>query len=370
MIRQGDGAPLVEHSRPLNDYTTLVHVYQGCANSRSRRCRGAVQPDARRASATTPARRSHDKGLIAGARRGAGGRRAADPQRLRHPAGAEPGAAVALVACRAAGGRGDLRQRLQPRERDRRSLRLQLRRDRRQRRPRPADPASAGAAAGGGRGGAVRHRERHPADRRRQPDQQPLGRRPARGPGLDLALQRRCRIRTSTARSACARWRRRGPGSRRAAAGAARGELRTGSCEGVEQIRASGDLGGTAGGHRDRTRGRASCRRTTPRAPTSGSTSWSRATASGLRYYEVTNAQHLDAFNAFAGFDSRFVPLHHYFIQALDLMYDHLKNGTPLPPSQVIHTDAARHDRCRNGACRWTRTNIPPILGGFRTRAT
>jgi hydroxybutyrate-dimer hydrolase len=32
------------------------------------------------------------------------------------------------------------------------------------------------------------------------------------------------------------------------------------------------------------------------------------------------------------------VPLHHYFIQGLDLLYDHLRNGTPLPPSQVIHT--------------------------------
>ncbi|MBC7946107.1 MAG: D-(-)-3-hydroxybutyrate oligomer hydrolase, partial [Burkholderiales bacterium] len=57
-----------------------------------------------------------------------------------------------------------------------------------------------------------------------------------------------------------------------------------------------------------------------------------------LRYVEITNAHHLDVFNAFAGFDSRLIPLHYYFIQALDLMYDHLKNGTPLPPSQVVHT--------------------------------
>lgn len=57
---------------------------------------------------------------------------------------------------------------------------------------------------------------------------------------------------------------------------------------------------------------------------------------SGLRYYEVTNGQHFDAFLGLAGYDSRFVPLHYYFTQAMNLMYDHLKNGTPLPPSQVV----------------------------------
>lgn len=57
---------------------------------------------------------------------------------------------------------------------------------------------------------------------------------------------------------------------------------------------------------------------------------------SQLRYYEVVNAQHLDALNAFAGFNHRYVPLHHYFLESLDLMFDHLKNGTPLPQSQVV----------------------------------
>ncbi len=59
---------------------------------------------------------------------------------------------------------------------------------------------------------------------------------------------------------------------------------------------------------------------------------------SQLRYYEVTNAHHLDVFNALPGFAERFVPLHHYLFEALDLMYDHLRNGTPLPPSQVVRT--------------------------------
>ncbi len=59
---------------------------------------------------------------------------------------------------------------------------------------------------------------------------------------------------------------------------------------------------------------------------------------SELRYYEVLNAHHLDVLNGVPGFNDKFVPLHHYFIQAMNIMYDHLRNGTPLPPSQVVRT--------------------------------
>jgi hydroxybutyrate-dimer hydrolase len=79
---------------------------------------------------------------------------------------------------------------------------------------------------------------------------------------------------------------------------------------------------------------------------------------SGLRYYEVTDAQHLDAFNAFAGFDARFVPLHHYFIQAHNLLWDHLTAGTPLPPSQVV-----RPIPRGAGAPPITPANLPDIAG-------
>ncbi|MGK7872955.1 MAG: 3-hydroxybutyrate oligomer hydrolase family protein [Xenococcaceae cyanobacterium] len=57
--------------------------------------------------------------------------------------------------------------------------------------------------------------------------------------------------------------------------------------------------------------------------------------SSKLVYIEVTNAHHLDAFNQLFDIDTQ-IPLHYYLCQALDLMYDHLKNGTPLPKSQVI----------------------------------
>lgn len=62
--------------------------------------------------------------------------------------------------------------------------------------------------------------------------------------------------------------------------------------------------------------------------------------ASKLRYIEVTNAQHFDSFNSFSGFDTRFVPLHVYFVQAMNAMYANLKSGTSLPPNQVVRTTA------------------------------
>lgn len=62
--------------------------------------------------------------------------------------------------------------------------------------------------------------------------------------------------------------------------------------------------------------------------------------ASKLRYIEIANGQHFDAFLAppFTGFDTRFVPLHPYFNQAMDSMFAHLKTGAALPGSQVVRT--------------------------------
>ena len=64
----------------------------------------------------------------------------------------------------------------------------------------------------------------------------------------------------------------------------------------------------------------------------------------GLRYYEVENGQHFDVFlpNAAAGgvqgYDALLVPVHYYFINAMDLMWARLKNSVPLPASQVVRT--------------------------------
>jgi hydroxybutyrate-dimer hydrolase len=81
-----------------------------------------------------------------------------------------------------------------------------------------------------------------------------------------------------------------------------------------------------------------------------------------LRYIEVLNGQHFDTFIPLGGFDNRFIPLHVYFNQAMDLMYAHLTAGAALPPSQVVRTTQ------RGGTPSFTipapalsAANIPPI---------
>jgi len=74
-------------------------------------------------------------------------------------------------------------------------------------------------------------------------------------------------------------------------------------------------------------------------------------------YYEVTNAQHFDAFiTGFPGYQTRFIPLHRYVIQSLDLMYAHLKTGVAIPPSQVVRTTP----RSSSGTM-INPSNVPPV---------
>jgi hydroxybutyrate-dimer hydrolase len=60
--------------------------------------------------------------------------------------------------------------------------------------------------------------------------------------------------------------------------------------------------------------------------------------SSNLRYYEIQNGNHFDTFLPIPGYDSLLVPVHYYFVNGMDLMWAKLKNGTALPPSQVVHT--------------------------------
>jgi hydroxybutyrate-dimer hydrolase len=81
---------------------------------------------------------------------------------------------------------------------------------------------------------------------------------------------------------------------------------------------------------------------------------------SQLRYYEITNAQHFDAFiDLLPGYDTLLVPLHVYLVQALNLMYAHLKSGAPLPPSQVVYT--VPRGGVAGLAPPITTVNVPPI---------
>ena len=80
---------------------------------------------------------------------------------------------------------------------------------------------------------------------------------------------------------------------------------------------------------------------------------------SRVGYIEVTNAQHFDTFNPFSGFDTRFVPLHLYYIRAMDAMFAHLRTGTALPPSQVVR--ATPRGGVPGAAPAISAANVPPI---------
>ena len=75
---------------------------------------------------------------------------------------------------------------------------------------------------------------------------------------------------------------------------------------------------------------------------------------SALRYYEIENAQHLDAFNPlYANTGTTYVPIDYYFKQALDLMWAYLDEGGELPPSQLVRA------RAPDGAL--AASDLPPI---------
>lgn len=83
---------------------------------------------------------------------------------------------------------------------------------------------------------------------------------------------------------------------------------------------------------------------------------------SKLSYIEVTNAQHFDTFidnAALPGYDSRFIPLHYYFIKAMDAVYANIRNNTPLPQSQVVRT--IPRGGTPGAAPPITTANVPPI---------
>ncbi len=87
---------------------------------------------------------------------------------------------------------------------------------------------------------------------------------------------------------------------------------------------------------------------------------------SKLRYIEVTNAQHFDSFlPALAGYDTRYIPLHLYFVRAMDAMWATLKTGAALPPSQVVHTTP--RGGTAGAAPALTATNVPVIAANPAT---
>jgi hydroxybutyrate-dimer hydrolase len=78
-----------------------------------------------------------------------------------------------------------------------------------------------------------------------------------------------------------------------------------------------------------------------------------------VRYYEITNAQHLDTLNGIAGFSNTYIPIHAYFNQSMNLMWTHLTQKRALPPSQLVRTAkrATKDGKLEDLAA----ANIPPI---------
>ena len=74
---------------------------------------------------------------------------------------------------------------------------------------------------------------------------------------------------------------------------------------------------------------------------------------SKLSYIEVTNAQHFDTFNSLSGWDTRFVPLHGYFVQAMNAMYANRekRRGAAGQPGGADHASrrGARPGPCHHG---------------------
>ena len=59
---------------------------------------------------------------------------------------------------------------------------------------------------------------------------------------------------------------------------------------------------------------------------------------SGLRYYELIHGQHFDGLLGLSEFACRYVPLQPWIGRSLDRVYDRLRGGPALPPSQVLRT--------------------------------
>ncbi len=76
----------------------------------------------------------------------------------------------------------------------------------------------------------------------------------------------------------------------------------------------------------------------------------------------MTNAQHFEAFidnPALPGYDALFVPLHVYYLRALDAVWANLTQSIPLPPSQVVRT--VPRGGTPGAAPAITTANVPPI---------
>lgn len=67
-----------------------------------------------------------------------------------------------------------------------------------------------------------------------------------------------------------------------------------------------------------------------------------RAAGRDVRYWQVRNAQHFDAFLALPAYSAQYVPLLPYVYAALDGVWAHLESGAPLPADAILDTRPRR----------------------------
>ena len=341
IVRQGSQS-LAGGGKALLDYYTLANLYQPCATLSTRAAgspgpchdppeRCSVHESLRRAEGERPADRGHHHR----AGRGSDGH----PAQCGLPAGIQCAACVALPV-RHLAGRGDVRQRVRQVRRRGQVVRLFVRRDR-----------CHGQADGDRRRPAragLRQRQRDSADRddQHRQRQQPGG--TAADRNLGFAVHRpaglQCRRRDLPPQPHHRQRRQCG-----ARASGIREILRTANLRGKPAVIVAG---------------RADTQVPVPfnARPYFGQNRIVEGAASKLSYIEVLNAQHFDAFidnAAFPGYDSRYVPLHYYFIQALDSVWANLTQGSALPPSQVVRTTP--RGGAPGSAPAVTKANVPRI---------
>ena len=63
-----------------------------------------------------------------------------------------------------------------------------------------------------------------------------------------------------------------------------------------------------------------------------------RAAGRDVRYWQVRNAQHFDAFLGLPVYGAQYLPLLPYVYEALDRTWAHLHEGAPLPADAVVET--------------------------------
>ena len=254
---QGANPPFAAHSRPLIDYTTLVNVFQGCADLAPANATAPLNlaPSAARCASL------HAKGLLASTTTAD---QATEAQKIINDFGilpeqnlVQPGYWFAYVpqsisvTYANAYGRFSVLDNLCNYSFG------------------ATDGRRSRTARGRRRGADLRHQQRHSADQRRQPDQQRGAGRAEGGPRLDAGPGPRRRALPALARDAAAmpspaRRSARRPGPRRTASPrASRTSSRRATC--IASRRSSSPAATTA-----------SCRRISPRAPISASTTWSR----------------------------------------------------------------------------------------------